>query len=155
MILFDQHLIIKLDHAIAISGLWYFHSLTRASFQQSWKYKCPIFYWNSSFVLSGEERINKVDPIKEILSNHKTHTTLSRGRFCVFNNLWKHASHVPKNTKPATLVAGSFCGEEGIRTPGGVTLAGFQDQCIRPLCHFSLFNKKVTHFCGCKYRVFI
>tara|TARA_B100000678_G_scaffold120273_1_gene100777 strand:+ start:33824 stop:34012 length:189 start_codon:yes stop_codon:yes gene_type:complete len=30
------------------------------------------------------------------------------------------------------------CGERGIRTPGGVTLAGFQDRCIRPLCHFSL-----------------
>jgi hypothetical protein len=29
-------------------------------------------------------------------------------------------------------------GERGIRTPGGVTLAGFQDQCIRPLCHFSM-----------------
>ena len=31
----------------------------------------------------------------------------------------------------------AFSGERGIRTPGGVTLAGFQDQCIRPLCHFS------------------
>ena len=29
------------------------------------------------------------------------------------------------------------CGGRGIRTPGGVTLAGFQDQCIRPLCHSS------------------
>ena len=29
-------------------------------------------------------------------------------------------------------------GERGIRTPGGVTLAGFQDQCIRPLCHLSV-----------------
>ena len=30
-----------------------------------------------------------------------------------------------------------FGGERGIRTPGAMTLAGFQDQCIRPLCHFS------------------
>ena len=29
-------------------------------------------------------------------------------------------------------------GGRGIRTPGGVTLAGFQDQCIRPLCHSSM-----------------
>ncbi len=25
--------------------------------------------------------------------------------------------------------------ERGIRTPGGITLAGFQDRCIQPLCH--------------------
>ena len=30
-----------------------------------------------------------------------------------------------------------YCGERGIRTPGGVTLNGFQDRRIRPLCHFS------------------
>ncbi len=28
-------------------------------------------------------------------------------------------------------------GEGGIRTPGGVTLVGFQDRCIKPLCHLS------------------
>ncbi len=31
-----------------------------------------------------------------------------------------------------------LCGERGIRTPGGVTLNGFQDRRIRPLCHLSL-----------------
>jgi hypothetical protein len=30
-----------------------------------------------------------------------------------------------------------FRGERGIRTPGAVTLNGFQDRRIRPLCHFS------------------
>ena len=30
-----------------------------------------------------------------------------------------------------------FCGERGIRTPGGLTLNGFQDHRIRPLCHLS------------------
>ena len=35
-------------------------------------------------------------------------------------------------------------GEGGIRTPGGLPHAGFQDQCIRPLCHFSA--AKVIHF---------
>ena len=34
-----------------------------------------------------------------------------------------------------TLVIG---GERGIRTPGGVTLNGFQDRRNRPLCHLSL-----------------
>ncbi len=29
------------------------------------------------------------------------------------------------------------CGERGIRTPGPVTVNGFQDRRIRPLCHLS------------------
>ncbi len=28
-------------------------------------------------------------------------------------------------------------GERGIRTPGGLTLNGFQDRRIKPLCHLS------------------
>ena len=36
----------------------------------------------------------------------------------------------------ANLLQGSG-GERGIRTPGAVTLNGFQDRRIRPLCHFS------------------
>ena len=36
-------------------------------------------------------------------------------------------------------------GERGIRTPGGVTLNGFQDHRIRPLCHFSATNVEL-HF---------
>ena len=30
-----------------------------------------------------------------------------------------------------------ICGERGIRTPGGLTLNGFQDRRNRPLCHLS------------------
>ena len=30
-----------------------------------------------------------------------------------------------------------FSGERGIRTPGPVTVNGFQDRRIRPLCHLS------------------
>ena len=47
-------------------------------------------------------------------------------------------------------------GERGIRTPGGVTLNGFQDRRNRPLCHLSermilsfgsiLFSKKYLDF---------
>ena len=31
----------------------------------------------------------------------------------------------------------NICGERGIRTPGPVTVNGFQDRRIRPLCHLS------------------
>ncbi|MEN9701344.1 MAG: hypothetical protein RIR55_659, partial [Bacteroidota bacterium] len=34
----------------------------------------------------------------------------------------------------------SCCGERGIRTPGPVTVNGFQDRRIRPLCHLSAAN---------------
>ncbi len=38
------------------------------------------------------------------------------------------------------------CGERGIRTPGGVTLNGFQDRRDRPLCHlsFTLSRARLT-----------
>ena len=42
-----------------------------------------------------------------------------------------------------------YCGKRGIRTPGGVTLNGFQDRRIRPLCHLSgsvaICDCKVSH----------
>ena len=41
---------------------------------------------------------------------------------------------------------GFFCGERGIRTPGGVTLNGFQDRRNRPLCHLSGANVRHGHF---------
>ncbi len=34
-------------------------------------------------------------------------------------------------------------GEGGIRTPGPVTVNGFQDRRIRPLCHLSAANVQV------------
>ena len=45
-------------------------------------------------------------------------------------------------------------GERGIRTPGPVTVNGFQDRRIRPLCHLSaakvrfqyFSNKNICHF---------
>ena len=43
--------------------------------------------------------------------------------------------HEIKN--PAIAGLKSVCGERGIRTPGGVTLNGFQDRRNRPLCHLS------------------
>lgn len=36
-----------------------------------------------------------------------------------------------------------FGGERGIRTPGPVTVNGFQDRRIRPLCHLSAAKVRV------------
>ena len=44
--------------------------------------------------------------------------------------------YAPKNF----VIKKKRSGERGIRTPGGVTLVGFQDRCIKPLCHLSLKN---------------
>ena len=35
------------------------------------------------------------------------------------------------------LIFSVYCGEGGIRTPGPVTVNGFQDRRDRPLCHLS------------------
>jgi hypothetical protein len=48
---------------------------------------------------------------------------------------------MPKQkTLDNSLIIKGLCGERGIRTPGGVTLNGFQDRRIRPLCHLSGAN---------------
>ena len=39
--------------------------------------------------------------------------------------------------KPLLLKALVYGGEGGIRTPGPLTVNGFQDRRDRPLCHFS------------------
>ena len=51
--------------------------------------------------------------------------------------------------KPAEIqrVNSLLSGERGIRTPGGVTLNGFQDRRNRPLCHLS---KRVSLFLSAK-----
>ncbi len=43
-----------------------------------------------------------------------------------------------KQKRPAEAGRLLVCGEGGIRTPGGLTLNGFQDRRNRPLCHLSL-----------------
>lgn len=53
----------------------------------------------------------------------------------------------------------SFRGERGIRTPGGVTLNGFQDRRNRPLCHLSEMNvcilrRLLRDFASAKVRLF-
>ena len=65
--------------------------------------------------------------------------------------------------EPANYFAGSFNflttkkifgGELGIRTPGGVTLNGFQDRRIRPLCQLSGANVSVEFYSKNKFRIF-
>ena len=73
-----------------------------------------------------------------------------------------------KKKSPVNLaIYRTLCGERGIRTPGTSQYAGFQDRCIRPLCHLSigcygwlvavLVKTKVCYlfaFCGCKGNAF-
>ncbi len=48
----------------------------------------------------------------------------------------------------------SLCREKGIRTPGGLTLNGFQDRRNRPLCHLSNYEHKGNAlFLTCKLRL--
>src|SRR5690554_1240805 len=54
----------------------------------------------------------------------------------------------PENKNPSAVQRGIFkrlilSGEGGIRTPGTLRYVGFQDRCIRPLCHFSAANVHV------------
>ncbi len=53
------------------------------------------------------------------------------------------------------ITCNSFdCGERGIRTPGGVTLNGFQDRRNRPLCHLSFAIAGVVPVLRCKGRAY-
>ena len=47
-----------------------------------------------------------------------------------------------------------FSGKRGIRTPGGVTLNGFQDRRNRPLCHLSIvLADSLIRFCAAKLSI--
>ena len=74
-----------------------------------------------------------------------------------------------KEKSPVNLaIYRTLCGERGIRTPGTSQYAGFQDRCIRPLCHLSMgcwnpvdvvLLHAATHsvillICGCKGSAF-
>ena len=53
-----------------------------------------------------------------------------------------------------SLLSRLLCGEGGIRTPGGVTLNGFQDRRDRPLCHLSLLHLPFPARLRCKVNTF-
>ena len=49
-----------------------------------------------------------------------------------------HAEYTTKKSPANLSIYRTLCGERGIRTPGTSQYAGFQDRCIRPLCHLSM-----------------
>ncbi len=49
-----------------------------------------------------------------------------------------HAEYTTKKSPVNLATYRTLCGERGIRTPGTSQYAGFQDRCIRPLCHLSM-----------------
>ena len=51
---------------------------------------------------------------------------------------WELLWHIKRKLAEIQRVLYGIGGERGIRTPGGVTLNGFQDRRNRPLCHLSL-----------------
>ncbi len=52
-----------------------------------------------------------------------------------------------KALKSLILSALAFhCRERGIRTPGPVTVSGFQDHRNRPLCHLSFLGANIRTF---------
>ena len=95
-----------------------------------------------------QKGIHCVHPKQEILSKHRNPNSFQEFYLFYFPKKHKQVWFFWKIKNPQQLLWVSFCGERGIRTPGGVTLAGFQDQCIRPLCHFSNSECKYkTLFC--------
>jgi hypothetical protein len=68
---------------------------------------------------------------------------------CAFSFLAsiEQAQEAEKKKPSHRFVQGLFgSGERGIRTPGGVTLNGFQDRRIRPLCHLSYWGANINRF---------
>ena len=51
------------------------------------------------------------------------------------------AEHTKRKSPVNLAIYRTLCGERGIRTPGTSQYAGFQDRCIRPLCHLSLLEE--------------
>ncbi len=49
-----------------------------------------------------------------------------------------HTEYTTKKSPANLSIYRTLCGERGIRTPGTSQYAGFQDRCIRPLCHLSM-----------------
>ena len=60
--------------------------------------------------------------------------------FLVWWSFRKQVSFVPPNQNGPFGPIRLGCGERGIRTPGPVTVNGFQDRRNRPLCHLSAAN---------------
>ena len=56
----------------------------------------------------------------------------------ILAQIWRTLKRKISATCCFTTRYADFGGERGIRTPGTSQYAGFQDRCIRPLCHLSI-----------------
>ena len=93
----------------------------------------PYSVWFSIF--SGERGITGVTPEREgFKKKQMTHSLLS---FVIFPISPKRAWLMLKMTNAPSGAFVFFGGERGIRTPGPITVNGFQDRRVKPLCHFS------------------
>ena len=69
----------------------------------------------------------------------------------ILAQIWRTLKRKISVTCCFTTRYADFGGERGIRTPGTLQYAGFQDRCIRPLCHLSLqMCGRFSFVCGCK-----
>ena len=86
-------------------------------------------------------------------------------KYCFIERMYSVSAVKPcawfckRRQKNKALNIQGFCGERGIRTPGGVTLNGFQDRRNRPLCHLSsiflcLLKTSCFRFCVAKVGIF-
>ena len=57
---------------------------------------------------------------------------------------WQDDMHTSPRSGRARLRASCGGGEGGIRTPGSSRIAGFQDQCFRPLSHLSEAARSIS-----------
>ena len=80
-----------------------------------------------------------------VLSCFAMTSNTARGIKDVCSITWKILAQIWRNLKRKisatccfTTRYADFGGERGIRTPGTLRYAGFQDRCIRPLYHLSL-----------------
>ena len=94
---------------------------------------------------------------EEKLLSHRYASGITRGKQNESQRVtlpWNYIGlYIKENPLKFSGLILAFRGEGGIRTPGGVTLNGFQDRRNRPLCHLSseIVSAKVeTIFDICK-----
>src|SRR5690606_41989625 len=66
--------------------------------------------------------------------------------FVVIGNSSNRFENPYKQQNPTIVGLYLLCGERGIRTPEPVTVNGFQDRRIRPLCHLSAAKVQISLF---------
>ena len=89
--------------------------------------------------VSGVRGSGYADPKMGGINQHKWTVALRPIFFC-FLRFGKRVYHTPEKEKPLRGLFALVSGERGIRTPGPVTVNGFQDRRNRPLCHLSAAN---------------